>query len=131
MCCFRNNLEEEKFRTKIKKWKKSHFYAWKVVKSTGGSFNGKHQYRPGVHRYDITEKTYNVYAPRGLHVFLTHKEACNFAEFHLYEFISKVKCNISDLVMIGYGNRDGGLDRQAVVRKLTINKKDWEYGRIK
>ena len=77
MCCCVNGFEEALFRAKIKKWKKSYFYAWKVVCIDGMSWFGCHKYGPGTHEAEVTKKTYYTGRPRGLHVCLTYKEACS------------------------------------------------------
>lgn len=119
MCCYADPKAKREFLKKLGKRKT--FWGWKVLITDGLALFQPYQYRAGVNTTKAA-KRYNQGRPGGLHTY-TAKPRESMAEDN--ETIVRVQCHRDDLICVEDVSNMWGSNRQAVLRKLTILKKDW------
>lgn len=110
MCCYADRQGMNEFMDDLGPCRI--FFAWKRLLPDGLAPIGQQRYKPGTNVPLRLHQTYRPTDPTGLHVYID--KPC---ENIWTDPIVRVRCHRNDLIRMGQG--------QAVLRKLTIFKKDW------
>lgn len=125
MCCYKDKAVEKEVMARFGKRKTAVF--WKGLTREGSAVNGGHQYKPGVNMAKGLRKRYDTNRPRGMHVYLeTPDDVWDEDSDEDSDFVSlPVVCHRDDFMRAGDSHNYDKL-KQAVFRKVTIRKADWE-----
>jgi len=143
MCCHRCVQSEKEFLTQMKRANRKTFVAYKILYPNGESLYSSQKYHPGVNVPNKLNKNYRTESPTGIHVYMIQScleyriekfdnQKKKWVESHISlpgydQVVVRVICHIDDIIRIS-----SHLDyaQQAVLRKITIRKKDWIEARL-
>lgn len=123
MCCYRNKEVEQEVMDCFVARKTAVF--WKMLQANGCTRIAGFQYKPGVNVAQNVMKRYRLSEPRGLHVYID-KPTSDATDSG--STVLPVTCHRNDLIRAGYA---ASHKAQAVFRRLTICRKDWEEAGFK